>query len=91
MKAIAISAALAATLTFSSVQAQSSSQGTSAQSNSQNDANKIPSRAVLPAAGGESSKGAPGMQADCQKNPSSCSDPVKSGAASSPGLPAQSK
>lgn len=90
MKTIAIVAALAALVTISAAHADSS-QGTSAQSNSQNDANKIPSRAVLPAAGGGSGSGAPGMQADCQKNPASCSDPVKSGGASSPGLPAQSK
>lgn len=91
MKTIAIAATLAVLVTISGARAESSSQGTSAQSNSQNDVTKIPSRAVLPAAGGGSASGAPGMQADCQKNPSSCSDPVKSGAASSPGLPAQSK
>ncbi|WP_158812107.1 hypothetical protein [Beijerinckia sp. L45] len=91
MKTIAVVAALTAIITISSAQAETSSQGTSAESNSQNDVTKIPSRAVLPAAGGGSGNGAPGMQADCQKNPASCSDPVKSGAASSPGLPAQSK
>ena len=91
MKTIALVAALAAILAATHAEAQSSSQGTSAKGDSQNDVNKIPSRAVLPAAGGGSGSGAPGMQADCQKNPASCSDPVKSGAASSPDLPAQSK
>ncbi len=90
MKTIAIATVLTL-ISLTGAQAQSSSQGTSAESNSQSDVTKIPSRAVLPAAGGGSGNGAPGMQADCQKNPASCSDPVKSGAASSPGLPAQSK
>jgi hypothetical protein len=67
-----------------------STEGSTSQSPA-NDADKVPARGVLPSAGGGPQTGAPGMQVDCQKDPKKCSDPVKNGAASSPGLPTQSK
>jgi hypothetical protein len=54
---------------------------------------EVPERGSLPAAGGATQSAAPGMAADCQRDPKACSEPVTQTGSTppSPGLPTQSK